>query len=117
MKKYAMWAAAASFAVPMLGLMAPTAAADTTLVFYEHDNVQHQVDRGGPGAAPSDQFLFAGDLFHRPGGMFMGTIGGSCTTLTGNDKTGQQACNATLNLAGGQLVVHGVDDTAALFVR
>jgi hypothetical protein len=100
----------------MIGAFAPSAAADTTLTFFEHDNVQHQVDLGGPGPGPGDQFIFAGDLFDRPGGMFLGTTGGSATTLTGNDKSGQSAVNATFNLAGGQLVVQGVVDTAA-FVR
>ena len=96
---------------------APTATADTTLVFFEHDNVQHQADLGAPGPGPGDQFIFAGDVFDRPGGMFQGTTGGSCTTLTGNEKSGKQACNGTFNLAGGQIVFQGVDDTAALFVR
>ena len=104
----------ASFAALAL---APSATADTTLVLFEHDTVQHQVDLGGPGPGPGDQFIFAGDVFDRPGGMFLGTTGGSCTTLSGNDKSGKQACNATFNLAGGQIVVQGVDDTAALFVR
>jgi hypothetical protein len=97
--------------------LAPTAAADTTLVLFEHDTVQHQADLGGPGPGPGDQFIFAGDLFDRPGGMFLGTTGGSCTTLTGNNTAGQQACNGVFNLAGGQIVIQGVDDTAALFVR
>jgi hypothetical protein len=117
MNKYAMGAAVASLAFPMLGLCAPTAAADTTLTLFEHDTVQHQVDLGAPGPGPGDQFIFAGDVFDRPGGMFLGTTGGSCTTLTGNDKSGQQACNATFNLAGGQIMIQGVDDTAALFGR
>jgi hypothetical protein len=60
---------------------------------------------------------FAGDVFDRPGGVLLGTTGGGCTTLTGNDKSGQQTCNATFNLAGGRIVLQGVDDTAALFVR
>jgi len=47
--------------------------------------------------------------------MFLGTTGGSCTTLTGNEKSGKQACNGTFNLAGGQIVVQGVADTAGLF--
>jgi hypothetical protein len=98
-----------------LVLLAPTAAADTTLVLFEHDTVQHQVDLGGPGPGPGDQFIFAGDVFDRPGGMFLGTTGGSCTTLTGNETAGKQACNGTFNLAGGQIVVQGVADTASLF--
>ena len=117
MRKYAFGAAAASFALPMIGLCAPTAAADTTLVLFERDNVQYQADLGGPGAGPGDQFIIAGDVFDRPGGMFMGTFGGSATTLTGNDKSGQTAFNGTLNLAGGQIVVQGVVDTAAVIVR
>lgn len=98
-------------------LLAPTAAADTTLVLFEHDTVQHQVDLGAPGPGPGDQFIFAGDVFDRPGGMFLGTTGGSCTTMTGNNKVEQQACNGTFNLAGGQIVIQGVDDNAALFDR
>ena len=117
MNKYVMGTAAASFALPMIGVFAPTAAADTTMNFFERDTVQHQVDLSAPGPGPGDQFIFAGDLFDRPGGMFLGTTGGSCTTLTGNATSGQQACNGTLNLAGGQIMIQGVDDTAALFVR
>jgi hypothetical protein len=96
-------------------LLAPTAAADTTLVLFEHDTVQHQVDLGAPGPGPGDQFIFAGDLFDHPGGMFLGTTSGSCTTLSGNEKSGKQACNGTFNLAGGQVVVQGVADTTGLF--
>jgi hypothetical protein len=117
MNKYAMWTVAASAVIPTLGLCAPTAMADTTLTFFEHDNVQHMVDLGGPGPGPGDQFIFAGDLFDRPGGMFMGTFAGSATTLTGNDKSGQTAFNGTLGLAGGQIVIQGVVDTAAVIVR
>ena len=95
--------------------LAPMAAADTTLVLFEHDTVQHMADLGAPGPGPGDQFIFAGDLFDRPGGMFLGTTGGSCTTLSGNEKSGKQACNGTFNLAGGQIVIQGVADTAGLF--
>jgi hypothetical protein len=56
-------------------------------------------------------------VFDRPGGVFLGTTGGSCTTLIGNDEAGQKTCNATFNLAGGQIVIQGVVDTAAAFVR
>jgi hypothetical protein len=97
--------------------LAPTAAADTTLVLFEHDTLQHQVDLGAPGSVPGDQFIFAGDVFDRPGGMFLGTTSGSCTTLTGTYQAGQQACNGTFNLAGGQVVVQGVADTAGLFAQ
>lgn len=118
MDKYRMRTAAASLALPMIagGVLAPIAKADT-LVLFEHDNFQHQADLGAPGPGPGDQFIFAGDVFDRPGGMFLGTTSGSCSTLTGNDKTGQSACNSTFNLAGGQIVIQGVADTAALFVR
>jgi hypothetical protein len=118
MNKYAKLSGAA--AVASLGALvplAPTATADTTLVLFEHDTVQHQVDLAGPGPGPGDQFIFAGDVFDRPGGVFLGTTGGSCTTLTGNDKAGQTTCNGTFNLAGGQIVFQGIVDTAALFVR
>ena len=117
MNKHAKLTVAAIISLPMLGLTAPTASADTTLVLFEHDNVQHQADLGAPGPGPGDQFIFAGDVFDRPGGMFMGTFAGSATTLSGNDKSGQTAFNGTLSLAGGQIVVQGVVDTAAVIVR
>jgi hypothetical protein len=110
--KRAMATAVASFGTLAL---APTATADTTLVLFEHDTVQHMADLNAPGPGPGDQFIFAGDLFDRPGGMFLGTTGGSCTTLSGNEKSGKQACNGTFNLAGGQIVIQGVADTAGLF--
>ena len=91
-------AVAATVALAMLS--APPAAADSTLVLYEHDTFQQQAD---------GQYLFAGDVFDRPGGMFLGTASGSCTDLTDHNTV----CNATLNLAGGQLVVQGTDDMEA----
>jgi hypothetical protein len=117
MNKYVKLSGAAIMASFGALAFAPTAAADSTLVLFEHDTVQHQVDLGGPGPGPGDQFIFAGDVFDRPGGMFLGTTGGSCTTITGNDKSGQTSCNGTFNLAGGQIVIQGLVDTAALFVR
>jgi len=91
-------------------LISPAATADTTLVLFEHDTMQHQTDLGAPGPGPGDQFLFAGDVFDRPGGMFLGTAGGSCTELSSNNGAEQTACNATLNLVGGQIVVQSVGD-------
>lgn len=114
---YAKLTASVIAATAMSVMTAPAAVADTTLVLFEHDTVQHQVDLGGPGPGPGDQFIFAGDVFDRPGGMFLGTTGGSCTTLTGTETAGRQACNGTFNLAGGQIVIQGVADTAALFAR
>jgi allene oxide cyclase-like protein len=117
MIKHAKLTSAAIISLPMLGLAAPTANADSTLTLFEHDNVQYQADLGGPGPGPGDQFIFAGDVFDHPGGMFLGTASGSCSTLTGNDKAGQSGCNTTFNLAGGQIVIQGVADTAAVFQR
>jgi hypothetical protein len=107
----------ASIALSMTAVFAPTAAADTTLNLFEHDNVQYQADLGKAGPGPGDQFIFAGDVFDRPGGIYLGTASGTCSTLTGDDKTGQSACNTTFNLAGGQIVIQGVADTAAVFNR
>jgi hypothetical protein len=115
MNKYVKPSVVAALASVALSIAAPGAMADTTLVLFEHDTVQHQVDLGAPGPGPGDQFIFAGDVFDRPGGVFLGTTGGSCTTLTGNETAGRQACNGTFNLVGGQIVVQGVADTAALF--
>jgi hypothetical protein len=117
MNEYAIGAAAASAALPMIGLLEPTAAADTTMNLFEHDNVQYHADLGAHGSGPGDQFIFAGDVFDRPGGLFLGTASGTCATLTGNSTAGQSGCNTTFNLAGGQLVVQGVVDTAAALVR
>ena len=117
MNKYAKLSGAAIVASFAALLLAPTAAADTTMTLFEHDTVQYQADLGAPGPGPGDQFIFAGDVFDRPGGMFLGTTGGSCTTLTGDDTAGQQTCNGAFNLAGGQIVLQGVVDTAAAFVR
>jgi hypothetical protein len=101
--------------VALAGLSAPTAAADTTMSLYEHDNMQYQADLNQPGPGPGDQFIFAGDVFDRPGGMLLGTASGTCAVLTGDDKAGKSACNTTFNLAGGQIVVQGVADTKDLF--
>jgi len=49
--------------------------------------------------------------------VFLGRTAGVCTTLTGNDKAGQQACGVTMNLPGGQIAVQGLADTAALLGR
>jgi hypothetical protein len=106
MDRYAkLWGAAIVASISALAL-APAATADTTLILFEHDTMQHQTDLGAPGPGPGDQSLFAGDVFDRPGGMFLGTAGGSCTEMSG-DKA---ACNVTLNLVGGQIVVQGVGD-------
>jgi hypothetical protein len=101
MRYHVIRTAAASLALPMACLLAPTATADTTLVLFEHDTFQHQSD---------EQFLFAGDVFDRPEGMFLGTAGGVCTTLSSGQSAQRDVCNATLNLAGGQLVVQGGGD-------
>src|SRR6266850_2694876 len=90
-------ASVASFAALALST-SPAATADTTLVLFEHDTMQHQTDLGAPGPGAGDQFLFAGDVFDRPGGMFLGTAGGSCTELNSNNGAEQMVCNATLNL-------------------
>jgi len=117
MYNYAISAIVASLAIPISGISAPTAGADTTLVLFEHDTQQNLADLGAPGPGPGDQFLFSGDVFDRPGGEPLGTVDGTCTTLTGNDKSGQSACSGKFYLAGGQIFVAGVVDTAALFVR
>lgn len=117
MSDYAKLSGAAIVASLGALVLAPMATADTTLTLFEHDTVQHQADLAAPGPGPGDQFIFAGDVFDRPGGMFLGTASGSCTTLTGNEASGQQTCNGTVNLAGGQIVFQGVVDTAALFIR
>jgi hypothetical protein len=101
----------------LLMFLAPPATADTTMVLFQHDTQQNVADLGEPGPGPGDQLLFAGDVFDRPGGALMGTASGSCTTVTGNDTAGQTACSAMYNLGGGQIMVAGLVDTAALLTR
>lgn len=110
--------ATGSFAavLTLFGVALPTAAADTTLTIYERDDVQNVVDLGEPGPGPGDQFIFAGDAFDRPGGVFLGRVAGVCTTLTGDGRSGQTTCSATFNLAGGQVFVQGLSDSTSLFV-
>jgi hypothetical protein len=113
--KLSITAAMASIALPMA---APgPAGADTTLVLFEHDTQQNFVDNHDPGPSPGDQFLFVGDVFDRPGGVLLGTTAGVCTTISGDETAGQTSCNATFNLAGGQIVVQGLADTVALLGR
>ena len=52
MNKQVMLTVAAGLALPMLGLTAPAAVADTTLTLFEHDTVQYQADVGAPGPGP-----------------------------------------------------------------
>ncbi len=49
--------------------------------------------------------------------MFLGTDRRQLHHAERQRKSGQTACNGTFNLAGGQIVVQGVVDTAAVFVR
>jgi hypothetical protein len=105
----------ASIALPVV--VPTTAVADTNFVFFEHDTQQNFVDSGNPGPSPGDQFLFAGDAFDRPGGTFLGTIAGVCTTISGDEKAGNTSCSATFSLADGQIVVQGLADTGALLGR
>jgi hypothetical protein len=79
--------------------------------------VQNFVDNNDPGPGPGDQFRFVGDVFDRPGGVFLGTTADVCTTISGDETGGQTTCRATFNLAGGQIVVDGAVDSAAPFVR
>jgi hypothetical protein len=106
-----------ALSLSMAGFLAPTAAADTTLVLFEHDTEQNVIDHGKPGPGPGDQFIFAGDVFDRPGGVFLGRATGMCTTLTGDQTGGETSCGATFSLADGQIAVQGLADNAALFVR
>ena len=51
-----------------------------------------------------------------PGGVFLGTTAGICTTITGDETAGQTSCSGTFNLDGGQIMVQGLADNA-LFGR
>ena len=83
MNTYGKRALAAAVASLGAAALAPTASADTTLVLFEHDTVQHQVDLGGPGPGPGDQFIFAGDVFDR----LLQSPYGNHTVPEGDDST------------------------------
>ena len=111
-----------ALSLPMLGALAQQAAADdvpgvTTLRLFEHDTQQTSIDLGERGTGPGDEFLFAGDVFDRPGGTLLGHTAGRCTTLSGNSTTGDVMCVGTIALAGGEIILEGVADRAALFQR
>jgi hypothetical protein len=108
-------ASCAAASIPMIGVFGQTAGADTTLTFLEHDTQQTMVDLGDPGPGPGDQFLFAGDLFDHAGGTNIGHAAGHCTTLSGDATNGDVVCQGTFVLAGGQIAIQGLADTAALF--
>ena len=108
----------AALSLPMLGVFGQKAAADagnvTTLSFFEHDTQQTTVDLGARGPGPGDQFIFSGDVFDHAGGTQVGHTAGLCTTLSGNDTTGETMCTQTFFLDGGQITVQASGDTAAL---
>jgi hypothetical protein len=56
-------------------------------------------------------------VFDRPGGVFLGTTPDICTTISGDETAGQTSCSGTFNLDGGQIMVQGLADNAALFGR
>ena len=99
----------AALLLPMLGAFGERAAADviagnvTTLSFFEHDTQQTTVDLGTRGPGPGDQFIFSGDMFDHAGGTQVGHTAGLCTTLSGNDTTGETMCTQTFFLDGGQI--------------
>ncbi len=113
----------AALLLPMLGAFGQRAAADviagnvTTLSFFEHDTQQTTVDLGARGPGPGDQFIFSGDVFDHAGGTQVGHTAGLCTTLSGNDTTGETMCTQTFFLDGGEITVQVMGDTAAAFVR
>lgn len=111
----------AALSLPMLGVFGQKAAADagnvTTLSFFEHDTQQTTVDLGARGPGPGDQFIFSGDVFDHAGGTKLGHTTGLCTTLSGNDTTGETMCTQTFLLDGGEITVQVMGDTAAAFVR
>ena len=110
----------AALLLPMLGAFGQRAAADmiagnvTTLSFFEHDTQQTTVDLATRGPGPGDQFIFSGDMFDHAGGTQVGHTAGLCTTLSGNDTTGETMCTQTFFLDGGQITVQASGDTAAL---
>jgi len=119
----ALVAIASASVASMVGALGPKAAADeeisgpTTLRLFEHDTQQTALDLGDPGPGPGDQFLFAGDVFDRQGGIQLGRIAGQCTRLSGDATAGDEFCAVTLTLDGGEIGVQTVTDSAALFQR
>jgi hypothetical protein len=106
----------------MLGVCTPAAADDaapgvTTLRFFERDTQQTQLDLGAKGPGAGDQFLFAGDVFDRPGGVKLGHTAGQCVTLSGDATNGDAMCTETFVLGNGEINIQGLANTGALFAR
>ena len=57
------------------------------------------MDLGARGPGPGDQFIFSGDVFDHAGGTKLGHATGLCTTLSGNDTTGETMCTQPKTLA------------------
>lgn len=115
-------ACVSAVSLSMLGALTPKAAGDddfgvTTLRLFEHDTQQTALDLGDAGDGPGDQLLFAGDVFDRPGGTYLGHIAGQVTFLSGNAKAGDLMFAATFALRDGEIAVQTVADRAALLGR
>jgi len=85
----------------------PDGDGDSTLIFFA---ARHRAELRGPwqaGAGPGDQFLFAGDVFDRSGGVLLGTNRGICTTITGTTRQ-PDTCRPRSNLDGGQITVQAL---------
>jgi hypothetical protein len=85
-----------------------------TMTFYEHDTQQTNLTFGRAGTHPGDIFLFSGDVFDRKGGTKLGRLGGHCETIS-TGANGEVRCPGVFVLSGGQILVDGMDLTAATF--
>jgi hypothetical protein len=53
-------------------------------------------------------------VFDHKGGTKLGRLGGHCETIS-TGRHGETRCPGVFTLSGGQIVIDGLDDTAALF--
>jgi len=85
-----------------------------TIRVFEHDTQQANIDLGDKGTSPGDRFIWSGDLFDRKGGKNVGRVGGNCETAS-TGAHAESVCTGNFILAGGQIIVQGISNTADLF--
>jgi hypothetical protein len=90
------------------------AAKTETLSLYEQDTHQTNLTFGRKGSNPGDLFVFSGEVFDPKSGTKLGRLGGHCETIS-TGAHGETRCPAVFTLAGGDIVIDGLDDSAALF--
>ena len=113
------WGATAAGSI--MGVIGPAGSATNatsirgrTIRLFEHDTQQANIDLGDKGTSPGDRFIWSGDLFDRKGGKNVGRVGGNCETAS-TGAHAESVCTGNFILAGGQIIVQGISNTADLF--